>query len=106
MAAGRTDGDSPAVAQAGGTSLHLRLQPRASRSAVNQVAAGRLRISIMAPPVDGAANDALLRFLAKLLRLPPSALELTAGAKGREKTVHVPGLAPEEVLRRLGVGGG
>jgi uncharacterized protein YggU (UPF0235/DUF167 family) len=68
------------------------------------VAAGRVRIRLTAPQVDGAANEALLRFLAKLLGLAPSTLELTAGAKGREKTVRVPGLAPSEVLKRLGLG--
>lgn len=96
-------GEAPARAQGDGTLLRLRVQPRASRSGVDGVAAGRVRVRLTAPPVEGAANDALLRLLADLLATPRTRLELVAGQGGREKAVFVPGLAPPEVLRRLGL---
>lgn len=96
-------GEAPAQARGDGTLLRLRVQPRASRCGVDGVAAGRVRIRLTAPPVEGAANDALLRLLADLLETPRTRLELVAGQGGREKAVFVPGLAPTEVLRRLGL---
>jgi uncharacterized protein YggU (UPF0235/DUF167 family) len=53
--------------------------------------------------VDGAANDALLRFLAARLDVARSALTLVSGHTGRTKVVAVDGLPPEEVARRLGI---
>jgi uncharacterized protein YggU (UPF0235/DUF167 family) len=57
----------------------------------------------MAPPVDGAANDALLRFLAARLEIPRSALTLVSGHTARTKVVALAGVSPEEVGRRLGL---
>ena len=57
------------------------------------VAEGRLRIRVAAPPVEGAANEELVRFLARRLGVPRSAAEVTAGATGRKKTVLIRGIA-------------
>lgn len=66
--------------------------------------AGRaIRVRLKAPPVDGAANDALLRFLASSLGVSRSALTLVSGHTGRSKVVAVDGLSAEEVGRRLGI---
>ena len=86
-----------------GTRLTLRIQPRASRNQVAGRHGGSIRISLTAPPVDGAANDALIRFLADQLRVARSAVTLVRGHTGRDKTVDVDGLPPEEVARRLGI---
>lgn len=51
----------------------------------------RLRIRLAAPPVDGKANDALIRFLAKRWRLPKSALEISSGATSRNKIITIHG---------------
>ena len=65
--------------------MQLRVQPRASRDEIAGVSGGAIRVRLMAPPVDGAANDALLRFLAARLDLPRSALTLVSGHTGRTK---------------------
>lgn len=88
----------------------MRLTPRASRDAIGGFQAGGgdgrargdvLVVRVTAPPVDGRANDALLRLLARALDLPPSALRLVAGESARSKVVEVAGLEETEVRRRL-----
>ena len=61
-----------------------------------------IRVRLTAPPVDGAANDALLRFLAARLEVPRSALTLVSGQAARTKVVALTGVSAEEVGRRLG----
>ena len=67
--------------------LRIRLLPRASRNAVDGVRAGRLRIRITAPPVDGAANAGLLDFLADALGVTRRRLGLLRGEQSRDKDV-------------------
>ncbi|HTX65263.1 MAG TPA: DUF167 domain-containing protein [Opitutaceae bacterium] len=86
---------------AGGVRLAVVVTPRASRTELAGVAGGRLRVRVAAPPVDGAANEELVRFLARHLGLARSAVALAAGAAGRRKTVLVTGMTPDEVARRL-----
>lgn len=61
---------------------------------------GVLRARVAAPPVEGAANDALLRLIADELRVPRRDVRLVAGAGGRTKVVVVDGVDPERVLER------
>ncbi|MBS0394009.1 MAG: YggU family protein [Proteobacteria bacterium] len=68
--------------------LTLRVQPRASRDEL-LADATRLRVRITAPPVDGAANAHLLRFLARQFGVAPSRAELVRGATGRDKVVRI-----------------
>jgi uncharacterized protein (TIGR00251 family) len=68
--------------------LTLRVQPRASRDELRRDGA-RLKARITAPPVDGAANAHLLRFLAAEFGVAPSRVELVRGATGREKVVRI-----------------
>ena len=86
---------------AGGARLAVVVTPRASRTELAGIAGGRLRVRVAAPPVGGAANDELVRFLARHLGLPRSAVALAAGAAGRRKTVLVAGMSAEAVARRL-----
>ena len=67
------------------------------------MAGDAIRLRLTAPPVHGAANDALVRFLAGLLEVPRSAVELVAGHTGRSKLVDVNGITPGEAARRLGL---
>ncbi len=76
-------------------------QPRASRTAVVGVHDGMLKIALAAPPVDGEANAALVRFFAAALGVPRGAVTLMAGATGRRKRVRVEGLDPDQVAGRL-----
>lgn len=87
-----------------GVILPIRAVPRAPRDALAGVSDGALRVRIAAPPVEGAANKALLAFLAATLDLPRRDLTLLAGEKGRHKRVLVRGLTGVEVLTRLRAG--
>jgi uncharacterized protein (TIGR00251 family) len=60
-----------------------------------------LRIRLAAPPVDGAANDALIRFLAERLEVSRSAVRIEAGASSRSKVVAIDGIDPDTAARRL-----
>jgi uncharacterized protein (TIGR00251 family) len=96
--------DVPAItAHAGGVRLRLRIQPRASTDEVVGLAGDAIRLRLSAPPVDGAANDALTRFLALRLQVPRAAVELVSGRTGRTKLVSVAGITREQAARRLGV---
>lgn len=81
------------------------VQPRAARTEVDGRHGDAIKIRIAAPPVDGAANEELIRFLAKALSLPRSAVRLTGGATGRRKTVEIGGMSRAEAEQRLGLTG-
>lgn len=79
----------------------VRLTPRGGADRVDGVAPdGSLRARVAAAPVDGAANAALLRLLARELGLPPTALRFVGGATARRKTVAVAGTTPAAILAR------
>jgi uncharacterized protein (TIGR00251 family) len=83
--------------------LALRVQPRASRDEVAGLHGDRLKLRITAPPVEGAANEHLCRFLARLFGVPPSRVRLLQGATGRDKLVALEGVGglPEAIVRLL-----
>ena len=85
----------------GALRFEVRAKPRASRSSVEGLREGALLASLAAPPVDGAANEALVVLLADVLRLRRSDVELVLGAGSRHKVVEVRGLELEELGRRL-----
>jgi uncharacterized protein (TIGR00251 family) len=70
----------------------VRVQPRAARSKVDGVHAGALRVRLTAPPVDGAANEALVELLAERLGVPKRAITIVSGATSRTKLVEVEGM--------------
>jgi len=83
--------------------LHVHVQPRASRTEVAGPYGDAVKIRITSPPVAGAANEELLRFLAARLRIPRSALAIVGGASSRRKTVRVTDASANEasLVRRL-----
>ncbi len=93
----------PVAAVLGGVRLRLRIQPRASREEVAGVAGDAIRVRLSAPPVEGAANEALVRFLADRLDVSRSAVDLVSGQTSRNKLVEVHGVSVEEARRRLGL---
>ena len=95
------DPGSPVGAIDGGTLLRVRVTPRAGRSGFAGTREGRLLVRLAAPPVDGAANDALVALLARQLGLPGRAVTIVRGTRGREKQVRIDGLAPADVTARL-----
>ena len=91
-----------------GARIRLRVQPRASRAGLAGVYADALRMRVMAAPVDGAANAAVVQLLADLLGVPRSRVRIVAGEASRDKTAEVAGMGVADVERRLGLypGGG
>ncbi|MEW6445632.1 MAG: DUF167 domain-containing protein [Pseudomonadota bacterium] len=69
--------------------LSLRVQPRSSKAGLEDVRDGRLRVRLNAPPVDGAANKALIELLAEAFGVPKSRVALLSGETGREKRVAI-----------------
>lgn len=94
---------SPLERTSDGIRLRLRVQPRASRTEVAGPHGDALRIRLSAPPVDGAANAELVRYVAELLEVARSAVVITAGHSGRQKTVEVRGVAPHRAAVALGL---
>jgi len=81
----------------------LYCQPGASRTRLAGLHDGKPKIQLKAPPVDGAANKALLAFLADLCGVPKSSITIEQGASGRIKRVDVPGLSEQQLARLLGL---
>lgn len=81
--------------------LVVHVVPRARTTAVAGRHGEALKIRLAAPPVDGAANDELVRFLADRLNVPRSAVTIAAGRAGRRKTVKIAGVATAVALRTL-----
>ena len=89
----RPDGPSATVS--------VRVVPRSSKEGVVGFEGGIVRIRLNAPPVEGQANAALVRFLSKALGVPKSRIALVAGGKGRSKIVRVDGITREALLAGL-----
>jgi uncharacterized protein (TIGR00251 family) len=84
-------------------SFAVRVQPRAAKDTLAGLHDGALKVRLCSPPVDGAANQALIKFLSKILKIPKSSLELVSGHKSRSKRIRLSGLDSGELLRRLGL---
>jgi uncharacterized protein (TIGR00251 family) len=80
------------------TDLAVRLQPRARRDEVVGERGGAIVIRLIAPPVDGKANAALCKFLARAAGVPPSRVSVVRGQTSRDKVVRVEGIT-EDLLR-------
>jgi uncharacterized protein (TIGR00251 family) len=73
-----------------GAALAVRVTPRASKNEIVEILSdGTVKVHLTAPPVEGKANDALVKFLAGVLEVPTSRVEIVAGANGRDKLVAV-----------------
>ena len=86
--------------------LTIQVQPRASRTEVVGPHGDAIKIRVAAPPVDGAANEALVEFLAERLGVARSAVTISAGHGSRRKVVTVEGITAAEAAQRLHVGSG
>lgn len=83
--------------------LKVLLQPRASRDDIDGMHGVALKVRVTAPPLEGRANTALKKFLAKKLGLSPSRVEIIAGERSREKLLLISGTSRAEVEQALGV---
>ncbi len=84
-----------------GLTLAIRVSPRASKNAIEEEHGGELRVRVTAPPVDAAANQAVVRLLADRLGCAPSAISLLRGKTARHKVFLVRGVALESARSRL-----
>jgi uncharacterized protein len=83
------------------TTLLVRVIPRSGRTALGGKRGEALLVRLAAAPVDGAANDALVRFLADLLDRPRRDVAIVAGEKSRDKQVRIAGLTRDQLAQRL-----
>ena len=86
---------------ASGLTLRVRVRPRAAKDGLAGEREGALVVRLAAPPVEGAANEALARFLGKALGIAPSAVRVVRGAAARDKVVSVTGLDAATARERL-----
>lgn len=82
--------------------LALRVQPRARKNEIAGERAGALVVRVTAPPVDGKANTAVRRLIAKRLGVPASRVSIVRGESSRDKLVDVEGFDDAELRRALG----
>jgi uncharacterized protein (TIGR00251 family) len=88
---------------ASGASLGVRLQPKAKKNQVIGELDGALKLAVTAPPIEGRANEACIRFLADLLKVARSSVTIATGASSRNKVMRIEGLTAEQVRSRLKV---
>lgn len=81
--------------------LSVRIQPRASKNEVVARENGGIKIRLTAPPVDGAANEALVKFLSQLFSVSKSQVEIVSGHTSREKIVRITGISSAAADRLL-----
>jgi uncharacterized protein (TIGR00251 family) len=82
--------------------IEVRLRPRGHADELLGVIDGVVQARVKAPPVEGRANKALCRLIARRVGVPPSKVSVVRGEKARQKLVEVEGVAPADLLSRLG----
>ena len=90
------------VADGPSATVSVRVVPRSSKEGVAGFEGGIVRIRLNAPPVEGKANEALVRFFAKAVGVPKSRITLVAGERGRSKIVRVSGITRDALMAALG----
>jgi uncharacterized protein (TIGR00251 family) len=85
-----------------GAALAVRVTPRASKNEIVDILSdGTVKVHLTAPPLEGKANEALLKFLAKVLEIPVKQLEIVAGANGRDKLISVIDMDARTVHKKI-----
>ncbi|HKL20449.1 MAG TPA: DUF167 domain-containing protein [Tichowtungia sp.] len=84
-----------------GLDVRIRAVPRASKNEIQGIYDGALKVRLTSPPVDGKANRALIKFLSKTLNISKAQIELKQGQTGRSKTLHIQGMTPSEIRKKL-----
>jgi uncharacterized protein len=92
----------PLSRSAAGLSFAVRVIPRARRTAIAGVRGDAILVRLAAPPVDGAANEALIAFLAELFDRPKRDVTIASGHTSRQKRIAIAGLTEAQVAERLG----
>ncbi len=87
----------PLEESSAGVSFRVRVVPRAGRTAIAGERGDALLVRLAAPPVEGAANEALVRFLAQLLGVPQRQVTIVAGERSRDKIVRIAGVPAADI---------
>ena len=85
----------------GAVTLRVRVQPRASRDEAAGELGGAIKLRITAPPVDGKANEAIRRLIARLVGVSQSEVEIVSGQSSRDKLIRIHNVSAEQVRARL-----
>lgn len=99
MTSAREPGDNPGVSEH--AEIQVRLRPRGSRDELMGVRDGVLQARVTAPPVDGRANRALCKLIAKRLGLAPSRVTVVRGEKARDKLLRIDGIGADAARAAL-----
>jgi uncharacterized protein (TIGR00251 family) len=92
----------PPISQRGNAvRINIYVQPRASRTEVVGPHGDAIKLRVAAPPVEGEANDEVIRFIAKTLGVSSSAVRIVSGETGRRKVIEVDGITLPEAEKRL-----
>ena len=86
----------------GAVTIKVRVQPRAPRTEITGEHGGALKLKIAAPPVDGKANEECKRYLAKLLKVSATSVEIISGESSRDKVIRITNMSARRVLEALG----
>jgi uncharacterized protein (TIGR00251 family) len=86
---------------AGTVIFAVRIQPRASKDEIGGEIAGALKIRLQAPALEGGANEALIEFLATLLKTPKSAVRILSGERSRLKRLEIRGVTKQQIERLI-----
>ena len=82
----------------GGFYINVRVQPKAKKNEVTLTESKEaLKVKLTSPPVDGEANKALIKLLAKFLKIKKSSITITSGKKSRDKRVRIEGVELDEI---------
>jgi uncharacterized protein len=81
--------------------LKVHLQPKASRNEIVGPYRDGIKVKVTAPPIEGKANEALIRFLAKEFGISMSSIEILKGLHSREKTLRISGTLDQELVKKI-----
>ena len=93
----------PILEARNGVTFAVKVHPRARKNCVTGEVGDALKVSLTAPPIDGKANEACIKFFAELLKVPRSSVTIASGQASRQKVIRVSGLSAEEVSKRIGM---
>ena len=85
----------------GAVVIPVRVQPRASKDEIAGEMGGALKVRLRAPAIEGRANEALIEFLAQLLKTPKSAVRILSGERSRTKRLEIRGVTAQQILALL-----
>jgi len=88
-----TEGELQVRETSSGLEVRLHVQPRAKHPGISGIHNGALKVKVAAPPVDDAANRAIVEYFARLLGLPKSGIRIVSGLKSRDKTLQITGMS-------------